>query len=228
MNNSPANDNYYYTNGNYGIYDARMSEFCMNYLNRTNNTTIDELQRPKCSISPINLEPCINPTVPILDSSLYSNTNNIQSNHYKYPQIIIPSINNIFQDSGIGHSFNNSSFISSPLNSLTNKITHTSTNTSLFKSVVHNQSIQNHENNNLLRPTPLANVAKSLQFQSTPNKSSFTSATAASTTIAIPTENQHEHLKSTKNKRTNFHSILDLAKSSSGKQKKFNKKFFLF
>jgi hypothetical protein len=184
-----------------GLYQLSKSEFSDSISHPTNMVTNLDVPRPKCAISPIDdvsglsLIPPINSIVSyekeqklIQNDSLFnqnSPTNNPFNINKPLKSILTVSSSNISQDSGC-YSYENS-LSSSPYYLL---------NESKFK---------NRNKNFLL------DINKTIvQFQSTPNKYTLTQCEILSKT------SKSEVLSNLKSKsRINFHSISDLAKSSS-------------
>jgi len=238
------------------IYDARMNEFCCNYLNnRAATTNCDTLQRPKCSISPINFQQST--ANPHSDSGICStlniaeyptiNDSYIQPYHQQLPSInhlispfvpqktfqLCPEVKH-FQnsyltanctqnDSALGQSYLEASSCN-PNNFLT------SSPFFMNHSNIKNNSLPNDEKKpRNKRLTCLLNQPESVKFESTPNKSVFNGTAELSnnnplTSSIDSVKGQYEPTKpsNTLRARINFHSIIDLAQSSSTDSIHFN------
>jgi hypothetical protein len=201
------------------IFDARMNEFCMNNLNLLlpppPQKQLQHLERPKCSISPINnLEPSLI-TAELIDTSINAPDNQVlslASSSQYFQAKHIPSITYLLQDSGLHTSFNNSSSYNSYYQNQTHNLTPHYNNLSQchapnslqdsgihtsFNNSTNSPYLSNRTTNSLLRPTLI-----NQHIQSTPNN--------------FEQSLNHESTKVTRNKKPcNFHSILDLASSSS-------------
>lgn len=196
---------YSYSYSSNNIYDARMSQFCVAYLNQSEHVINNEttLQRPKCTISPIN---------PLATTISTTTTNHDEDFHLPHlaPSIVlsdetfthkIPSISHLMHDSGISSMLSSSASNSSSTSFiLSNSTNHSSpsnsylNNSSYLNNITNSRPTQSH--NYLTTTTTTTSTTKS-QFQSTPNKSSL-----------------NQTITSKAKSKCNFHSILDLAQSS--------------
>jgi hypothetical protein len=182
------------------IYDARMSQFCVAYLNQNEHSHVinneTTLQRPKCTISPINP----------LATTIATTTNHDEDFHlpHQAPSIVlsdetftqkIPSISHLMHDSGISSMLSSSTSNSSSSFILSNSTNHSSPSNSYLNNSSYLNNITSRPTQSYNYLTTTTSTTKS-QFQSTPNKSSLSQVISKS-----------------KNK-CNFHSILDLAQSS--------------
>ncbi|CAF0767376.1 unnamed protein product [Brachionus calyciflorus] len=164
------------------FYDIRMREFRMNYMNRPNNESESENSYPSISIS--RSRDSISPlgyTESFNDNNESYSSNNCHQVSPKSDNInyLIPSYSHGQYDSGFYQ--NNSVITSSPFLA----------------------PIQNTLQNRLLN-----NVKKSIQFQSTPNKSFNKPDSSLGNFSGIETTDK------IKKSKVNFHSIHDLATSS--------------
>ena len=187
------------------IYETRMNEFCANHLNVP--VIVNNLKRPKCSVSPIdnnsNIELSVNN-----ESYSQNTTNQMPSSPFVSNNIITKTTYLIP---------NNSSSTSSLYDSVLQENVNTSnglftTSSPYYLSKQSNMpKISTNGGSNLSKNLLMKNFndssLKPIQFQSTPNKTNNSSSS-----LLIP-------VHSTK---VNFHSILDLAKSDDQKSSSSN------
>jgi hypothetical protein len=240
------------------IYDTRMNEFCCNYLNNlTTNIKRETLQRPKCSISPINFQQSIVNTHH--DSGISSSLNfaeypaiNDSYQSHQSNQQPLPSINQLISpfvpqktlpffpeakhfpnnylpsnctqnDSALGQSYLEASTCNS--NFLTSS--------PFFMNNSHLKNYNQSTERNKLRDKRLScllNPPESITFESTPNKSvksghstepSFENE-ARNSIDFVNFKSGPKKTNHTSRARINFHSIIDLAQSSSAEITHFN------
>ena len=192
-------------NENNEIYEARMNEFCMNYMNKTADEPLVNhgIARPKCSISPINVSSVIDSSISNIEPEKIQNesylTTSVNYNQFNVSPSLnkvtaIPSISSLFYDSGFQsyHDIsNNNNNNSSALLTSTNS-PYVPASSSKFRKLTERPSLTH------LNPKP------TIQFQSTPNKNLNS---MDSFIQSMPTAPQNTS-------RINFRSIDDLAKSS--------------
>jgi hypothetical protein len=215
------------------IYDVRMRQFCTTYLNQNKASNDDDenddllLQRPKCSISPINsivtttattamneddfiypMAPCI-----IVQNDNHDTSQNTSS--IKLPnisQLMTSSSSSSSSSSYYTSSHDSGIFPYSSTSSPATTLSFSNSNLNYNSSILYQQhqitrptlnTLQVNQTNN----TSVASLsAPTKLFQSTPNKfqineTQSSKASSSSSSLA--------------NRKCNFHSILDLAKSSS-------------
>lgn len=207
-----------------GLYEIRMNDFCMNYLTRSiqnEPSLVGNLTRPRCSVSPIDF------SANQIDSSLYQPANvdferqhnesylsTLHSSPPSYAKFnkFIPTITTSNYSSVSTHDSAYQSYDPIP-NSSTISISspYVGSHSSAFKNPVHRR---------LLAESHIADsLKKPLQYQSTPNKP------ITNTNLPEPFSNQSniecqlsEVKKNAVQRKTNFHSIFDLATSSSNQE----------
>ena len=190
-------------NENNEIYEARMNEFCMNYMNKTADEPLVNhgIARPKCSISPINVSSVIDSSISNIEPEKIQNesylTTSVNYNQFNVSPSLnkvtaIPSISSLFYDSGFQsyHDISNNNNSSALLTSTNSPYVPASS--SKFRKLTERPSLTH------LNPKP------TIQFQSTPNKNLNS---MDSFIQSMPTAPQNTS-------RINFRSIDDLAKSS--------------
>jgi hypothetical protein len=184
------------------IYETRMNEFCANHLNVP--IIVNNLKRPKCSVSPIdnnsNIELSVNN-----ESYSQNTTNQMPSSPFVSNNNLITKTTHLIQIP------NNSSSTSSLYDSVLQENVNTSnglftTSSPYYLSKQSNMpKISTNGGSNLSKNLLMKNFndssLKPIQFQSTPNK------TNNSSSLLIPAHST----------KVNFHSILDLAKSDDQK-----------